>query len=424
MRTQFGAFAALAAWLLPMLIAGVIGPAALQAQEGPLTLEQCLSLALDQNPLVLSARQEYRASLARVSQARALPQPSLSYDSDVQPSVTDLRGSQEQYIGVGALIPFPGKTYLRGQVARRESRQIEADVSLTELDLTYDVTATFYTLLLAREKVTYAQQNLALSQDFVEKTELKFGAGDVPRVEVVRARVVAANAVSELRRAESDESIARERLNFLLARPGSAPLQLSGQLKAPPVTYEVDQLAEWALVSRPEIGGIESALEGASLTKKLGFMSYLPDFDLGIAQHRMEGEENSWQVTLGIEMPLFFWQPARGEIREAYATSQSLTQEAAHLRNLIALEVAEAHREYETAVNQIQLMEDEILAQAEEVYEMYLFSYQQGEIGGIELIEAQRTLSEARKAYADSLYDYDIAIASLEKAVGRALGEN
>ncbi len=299
MRTKFGAFAALAAWLLPTLIAGAIGPATLQAQEGPLTLEQCLSLALDQNPLVLSARQEYRASLARVSQARALPQPSLSYDSDVQPSVTDLRGSREQYIGVGALIPFPGKTYLRGQVARRESRQVEADVSLTELDLTYDVTATFYTLLLAREKVTYAQQNLALSRDFVEKTELKFGAGDVPRVEVVRARVVAANAVSELRRAESDESLSRERLNFLLARPGSAPLQLSGQLKAPPVTYEVDQLADWALVSRPEMGGIESALEGAALTKKLGFMSYLPDFDLGLAQHRIDGEEKSGSEPFG-----------------------------------------------------------------------------------------------------------------------------
>ncbi len=175
---------------------------------------------------------------------------------------------------------------------------------------------------------------------------------------------------------------------------------------------------------RPEIGGVESALERASLTKKLGFMSDLPDFDVGAVRHSLTGTPNTWQLTLSVEMPLFFWQPARGEIRETYANSQALTQEAAHLRNLISLEVEEAHKEHETAVNQIQLMEDEILAQAEEVNEMYLFSYQQGEIGGIELIEAQRTLSEARKAYADSLYDYGIAIASLEKSVGRALGEN
>ena len=84
----------------------------------------------------------------------------------------------------------------------------------------------------------------------------------------------------------------------------------------------------------------------------------------------------------------------------------------------------EAHRGYTTALHQIQLMEEQIIAQAEEVYRLYLFSYQEGEIGGIELIEAQRTLNEARTAYADSLFDYDMAIASLEKSIGLTLGEN
>ncbi len=442
MRTRLYASAANAARLFPaftiirgfdpnvfavlalLLSVGVLPLGYLNAQEDALTLRQCVSLALEENPLALSARQVYRASLARVSQARSLPQPSLSYDSDLQPSITNMGGSQESYLGLGALVPFPGKRYLRGQVAQRESREVEAEVVALELDLTYEVAAAFYTLLLTREKVFYARQNLEFSEDFVAKTELKFDAGDVPRVEVVRSRVQAANAVSELRRAESDEDLARARMNFLLARPGSAPLEIAGELKATPITHELVQLREWALTSRPEIAGVESALEGASMAKALGYMSYLPDIDLGVAKHRLEGVEDTWQVTFGVEVPLFFWQPARGQIREAYATSQALTEEAAHLRNLISLEVEEAHREYLTAVAQIQLMEDEILAQAEEVYEMYVFSYQEGEIGGIELIQAQQTLSEARKAYADSLYDYDIAIASLEKAVGRALGDN
>ena len=168
MRTRLRAYAT----LLALQTTSILFVDPLSAQEGALTLQQCLSIALEQNPLVLSARHEYRASLARISQARALPQPSLSYDSDLQPSITDLRGSQESYLGIGALVPFPGKTYLRGQVARRESRQVEAEVAALELDLTYEVTAAFYTLLLTREKVVYARQNLELSEDFVAKTEL------------------------------------------------------------------------------------------------------------------------------------------------------------------------------------------------------------------------------------------------------------
>jgi len=395
-----------------------------QTQDNGLTLDQCVSIALEQNPLVLSAREQYQASLARISQARAFPQPSLNFDSDVQPSVTNIRGSQERYIGISELIPFPGRTYLRGQVAYRESQETLSDVEVLELDVTYQVKASFFSLLMTRNKAEYARQNLEISREFVQMTELKFSAGDVPRVEVIRARVEAAKAATELHRAENEESLARARLNFLLAQPGSAPLEINGQLRASPVAYSLGQLTEWGLTSRPEMAGIESSLERASLTRKLGYMSYLPDFDLGAAQHRVTGEQDSWQVTLSVELPIFFWQPARGEIREANANAQALGQEASHIRNLISLEVEEAHRGYTTALSQIELMEEEILAQAEEVYDMYLFSYQQGEIGGIELIQAQRTLSEARKAYADSLYDYNIAIAALEKAVGRALGEN
>jgi outer membrane protein TolC len=52
---------------------------------------------------------------------------------------------------------------------------------------------------------------------------------------------------------------------------------------------------------------------------------------------------------------------------------------------------------------------------------MFLFSYQEGEIGGIELITARRTLIESRTAYADALFNYRAAIAALEKSIGRVL---
>jgi len=398
--------------------------ASLRGQDTGLTLGQCVSIALDQNPSILSARELYQASRARINQAWALPQPSLNFDSDLQPRPFDFAGSQESYLGVSGLIPFPARPYLSGRIAGKESAEVLTEVAMAELEIAYQVKATFYGLLLARELVTYARQNLELSRDFIEQTELKFGAGDVPRVEVIRARVEAARAATELSRAENEESLTRARMNFLLARPGSAALEISGQLKAPPIGYNLEQLTTAALSSRPEIERIQASLQRVSLTKTLAYMSYLPDLELGVAKHRVSGFEDTWLVTFSAQVPLFFWQPAIGEIREANSNSQALGQEASHLRNLISLEVQEAHRGYTTAVTQIELMEDEILSQAEEVYEMYLFSYRQGEIGGIELIAAQRTLSEARKAYVYSLFDYDVAIASLEKSIGRTLGEN
>ena len=160
-------------------------------------------------------------------------------------------------------------------------------------------------------------------------------------------------------------------------------------------------------------------MERESLAKKQAYLSYLPDFELGVSRHRIEGEETTWDVTLSFPIPLFFWQPKKGEIAEAQANIESLNREKEHLKNAITLEVEEAYRNASTTSNQIQLFEDEILTQAEEVYNMFLFSYQEGEIGAIELIEARRTLIEARKSYADALFNYDVALAALEKSIGQ-----
>jgi outer membrane protein TolC len=99
----------------------------------------------------------------------------------------------------------------------------------------------------------------------------------------------------------------------------------------------------------------------------------------------------------------------------------SLQKDHEHLKNTILLEVEEAALSALTAGRQIRLFEEEILTQAEEVYNMMLFSYQEGEIGGIELIEARRTLIEARKSYADALCNYSVALAVLERSVGRPI---
>jgi outer membrane protein TolC len=167
--------------------------------------------------------------------------------------------------------------------------------------------------------------------------------------------------------------------------------------------------------------GINIAIEREKLSKKQAYMSYLPDFELGINKHRVLGEGEWWDFTLSFPIPLFFWQPKKGEIAEAEANIRSLEKESEHLGNAITLEVEEAYMTAVMANNQISLFEDEILTQAEEVYNMFLFSYQEGEIGGIELIEARRTLIEARTSYADALFNYGVALAALEKSIGQKI---
>jgi outer membrane protein TolC len=397
------------------------GPVQSAPPAETITLEQCIAIALEQNPLVLSSLDQYRASLARVNQAKAWSQPALDYDSDLQPRLFDFRGSGESYFGITQTIEFPGKIGVRGKIAGKESEEILADIDLLKLDLSFQVKGAFYGILIAQEKLKYAEQDLELAQDFLNKAEVKHAAGDIALVEVLRARVEASKAANAVRVAGNEVRLAKAQLNFLLARRKYEPLDIRGDIKRPFVSLDLEQLKARALDFRPEIKRIGFSLERESLRKKQGVLSYLPDFDLGVSRHRLVGELTTWDFTLSFPIPLFFWQPRRGEIAEAEALMKSLQNEESHLRNAISLEVEEAYMNALTAGQQITLFEEQILTQAEEVYNMFLFSFQEGEIGGIELIEARRTLVEARKSYADALFNYDITLAALEKSVGQAL---
>ena len=389
-----------------------------EAQE-ELTLEQCINTALKQNPLILSSLEQYQASLARVSQAKALAQPSLDYDNDMQPKFFNLKGTAETYIGVSQSLEFPGKRMLRGKIATKESQEILQDIDLLKLDIIFLVKEAFYALLLAQEKLQYAEQDQQLAQDFLQKAELKFDAGDVAKVEALRAQVEASKAANEVRLAQNEVRLAAARLNFLLARKKYDPLKIQGAFKRPISSIDLDTLIQRALMIRPEIKRLNLSLEREGLQKKQAYMDYFPDFDLSLSKHWLEGEGNYWDFALSLPIPLFFWQPMKGEVAEAQANISSLKREAEHLKNAITLEVEEAHMNAITAQNQIRLFEEEIITQAEEVYNMFLFSYQEGEIGSIELIEARRTLLEARKSYADALFNYGVALAALEKSIGQ-----
>ena len=203
---------------------------------------------------------------------------------------------------------------------------------------------------------------------------------------------------------------------FLVGREVHAPLA-----PAPPAAAAPDlaSLTVRALEQRPEIRRAQSAIDRERLRRRQASLSLVPDLELGVARHRIGGEDTTWDVTFTAPIPLYFWQPKKGEVAEADASRSVAEHEAEHVRHTIQLEVEQAWRETAIALERIRRYETGILAQAQESYEMFAFSYQEGEIGGLDLITARRTLLQVRQAYAEALFDSRVAAAALDRAVGR-----
>ncbi len=387
--------------------------------EEVLSLEQCISLALERHPLIAAARERHQAALARIRQARAFPIPSLFYNSDLQPRFGDFVNSEEAYLGIEQTFELPQKRTLRQRIAEQESLEAETDTELVKLDVIFQVRRAFYELLLAEEKLAYARQDQELAEDYLKMAEVRLAAGDVAKVEVLRARVEALSAANAVRAAASEVSLARARLNVHLGRGKDAPIRIAGQLATPFAELRLAQLQAEALQRRPELRRLRLSVQKQNLVQSQSRWSRWPDLDFNVSRHRLEGLPKTWSFTITAPLAFLFQQRPKAEIAEAQAIARALQRESEHARNSILTEVEEAYTKAQSAREQIVRFQQDILPQAQEVLEMLRFSYQEGEISGIELIEARRTLNASRRAYADALFEYATALAAVDKAVGR-----
>lgn len=383
-----------------------------------LTLDCCLEIALNENPLILSSRDQYQAALARINIARSFPQPSLLLDYPLMPRMLSPGQSEERFFWVNQLIEFPGRRYLRSRVAFYEAREAWQDLENLRLQIACQVKEAFFGLLLAKELLKYTRENFDLNKEFADLVEVKFSAGEISEAELLRARVELARAQSLLKQAETERQLAAARLNVVLGREKKDRVEIRGELKLAPLTMSLVEAKQKALLQRPEIQKVEYSLRRVGLQKKQSYLSYLPDFNLGVARHQVEGVKY-WDFSLSFSLPLFFWQPARGEVAEAEALVRAVQNEKKYWQDLISLEVEEAFRQAFLYQEQIKLFEEDILSQSEQVYEMLLYSFKEGQVGGLELLEARRTWLEARSSFAEKLYQYAVSLALLDKAMGR-----
>jgi cobalt-zinc-cadmium efflux system outer membrane protein len=389
------------------------------AEEHPLSLEQCIAAALEKNPSIQAAAQRHYASLERIGQATAYPYPSIDYVSDFQPQFLNFFKAGETYLGLSQTLELPRKREARGNVARSEAREVEVDIDVVRLDVAFQVKCAFYQLLLAEEKLALARRDVELSDDYLEKARLKLAAGEVAEVEVLRARIESLKAANSVRVASNEVSQAKARLNFFMGRTRAAPIEVRGDLALPFLDMSLDQLKREAFEQRPELRKMGAAIETQQRVQERARLSSWPDFGVNLSPHLVRGDPTSWSFTLSVPLPFLFPKRQRAEIAEAQANVAAIRKDLEQAQNAIALEVEEALLSAQTAQSEIVLHQQEILPQAQKAYEMFLFSYQEGEIGGIELIEARRTLNEARKTFAQALSDYAVALAGVQRAVGR-----
>ena len=414
-----GAFSPLAAQARPATRLS----AQMQDSTAPLRLDrtEAITEALAHNPTLAIAREQIAQARARVSQGYALPEPSVSAAVLGANGLARPHTANETDLGVGITIPFPNKILLRGQAAKADLGNFD-ELYTQQRQLVASQTAQAYDSLLValrhREDLLVTK---TLAEDFVKKTEARFNAGTAAKLDIIKGQVDVAQAENDLIANERGIASARAGLNRLLGRVLGAAIEPADTLGVPVVPTDFDRLEKLAMLSRPELRGLQRQRESAKANERLAQQYFLPDITLGLSRNNIYGADPTYTTSIGIDLPIFFWQHQKGEVAEAKHRELELTASYRDVIAQVGQDLRNSYATASTALRQVQFLAGRLVPSAEEQYRIASSSYGLGGSSALEVIDAQRTLLNAKNQYTTALGALNDAVADLERATGAPL---
>jgi HAE1 family hydrophobic/amphiphilic exporter-1 len=290
--------------------------------------------------------------------------------------------------------------------------------------VTRDVATAFFDVLVAREGITIAREDLAQKERVLAETRRRHTAGTTTDYEVLSAEVVAQNAKPAVIRAENAVRQAKDRLRFLMADP-HADIEVRGDLATGIGTVpDAESVIAEALSRRPELAQLASqrSIYGEIVTiAKAGNKPRL-DFSAGfgkrhLALKTLSSTGTTWNAGFFLTVPLFDGKRTAGRVAQARSDLNQLVLDEQRAKDAVAVEVratVDAVRESTELLNAV----SGTLQQAEKLVFLAEKGYELGVKTSLEVQDAQLNLRAARANLARAQRDYRVARVMLAFVTG------
>ena len=400
-------------------------------------LDDCIRMALGNNPRIQSAMQDVFASDARLRQTWSAYFPQFSWQSGYS-RIRQLQLSdalQENLIynywilgqisGSQMLYDF-GVTQNQATIRRLDNKGYKIILTGTINDVVYNVKDAYYNLQYALESKRVAEETVKEYQQFYDQAKAFYEIGAKPKVDVTISEVNLSNAKLTLIQAEHSVEIAMAKLNNTIGIPYCTKYNLEDKLRYDICNIKLNKAISLAQVSRPEFLLAEVKVEQAKQNVKLVKKSWFPWLSVE-GQFEVGGRhpDSNYGYSLGgyINFPTVNGMLMKHQIREAKSLYSKQQAEAINTKNDIYLEVQRAYYSLEEKRSKIPVAYLG-MKQSKENYELSFGRYKVGVGSPIELKDAQVQYENSQLVYFQTMYEYNSARANLEKSIGRNLAIN
>ncbi|MDD3725942.1 MAG: TolC family protein [Candidatus Ratteibacteria bacterium] len=306
-----------------------------------------------------------------------------------------------------------------------ENARIQYNVQLQ--NIIFNVKKGYFSILEAKKFLTTSERYKQMLEKHMEDAKQLFAQGLITNLDILRTEVSVKNAETQIIEAENLIKVAKSNFNFLLNSPVDNEFEVEDILEAKGDKRDYDYWKTLALENRPEIKSMEKLLLIYDKKTSVEKSNFYPQVYLFNNYNIEKGTQSSkddwdtnWNVGIALSLDIWNWGQTRDRVRQAESEKKQIEKQLEIVKKSIELEVKNC---YLTLLSNEKSIEERMkqMETAEENLRVANLLYKEGMATTTEVIEAATSLTEATNSYAQSLYNYQISFAALEKASGKGV---
>jgi outer membrane protein len=436
-------------WIALALAALPVMPAVSAAQDGTvrLTLDEALERARATSPRLesLSALEQAAEAARRGALAERLPLVDLAAGYTRNSDVDEFRITLP---GVGARTLFPNlpnnyrlhagaalPLYTGGRVesaiaAAGHQREAAAqDRSGALNDLLLETRTAYWGLVTARESERVLREAVASYEGHLKDARNRFDVGIAASNEVLAVQVERDRAELARLQAENMADVVNASLVRLVGLPPGTRIEPVEPLAVPETpAAEIEALVAAALDARPEVRALEERAQAARAAVEIQRSAGRPQANLSVGYDyanpnprivpQTDSFRGTWSAGVTVSLRAFDGGRVAAAAAQAAAQADALERQLDDLKSRLRLEVTSRALDLRTAQAALAVSARNLEA-ARENLRVARDRYQEGVIPSSELLDAETALLRAGLDQTSAATQVRIALANLDRAVGR-----
>jgi cobalt-zinc-cadmium efflux system outer membrane protein len=366
----------------------VLGTTSAPAQVITLTETDAVKLLSSESPRVRALRAEIDIAQANVAAARRFPNPSLTFSREAVAGVT------EYYPLFTQLLPVTGRRGLEAEAAQARLRATELRTTDLERRARAEVRLAFAALLEQQAREDHLKMALEHLRDLARALASREAAGDAAGFDRVRAEREVAEWEADLGLAGAARVRAQAGLaGFFSPAPDPARIRAAAASAAAADPPAVETLVAGAESLRADLVALGYDAEAARFARRAAERRPVPEPEVTAGMKASNGERGG---VIGVSLSLPLFDRAQPEWARAEALERQALAQAEALRAGISADVAALREVVLVRRAALQAYTQAAAGRAGELERIAQVSYEAGERGILELLDAYRSSATAR----------------------------